>query len=54
MIPNVITSHPTAGWESRADSDWAVTSDPMHSSDMRSNIIDNDDDDDDEDDGDER
>ena len=56
MMPNVMTSHPTTGWESRALSLWAVTNDPMHSSDMRSNIIDNradDDDDDDEDDEDE-
>jgi hypothetical protein len=43
-----MTSHPTTGWESRALSLWAVTNDPMHSSDMRSNIIDNRDDDDDD------
>ena len=48
MMPNVMTSHPTTGWESRALSLWAVTNDPMHSSDMRSNIIDNRDDDDDD------
>lgn len=39
MIPMVMTSHPTEGWARRADSFWAVTSDPMHSSDMRSKIM---------------
>jgi hypothetical protein len=35
-----MTSHPTVGWDNRALSLWAVTSDPIHSSDIRSNIID--------------
>mmetsp|Transcript_7195 Transcript_7195/g.11308 ORF Transcript_7195/g.11308 Transcript_7195/m.11308 type:complete len:205 (+) Transcript_7195:944-1558(+) len=42
MIPMVITSQPTDGCPRRADSDWAVTRDPIHSSDMRSNIIERD------------
>ena len=42
MTPMAMTSQPTFDWPSRADSDWAVTSDPMHSSDIRSKIIESD------------
>ena len=49
MMPSVMTSHPTVGCERRADSFWAVTSEEMHSSDIRSKIIQSDDDDDDDD-----
>ncbi len=38
-MPRVMTLHPTAGWESRADSNWEVTRHHMHSSEMRSNIM---------------
>ena len=46
MMPMVITSHPTEGWPRRADSPWAVTSPPMHSSDIRSKIMESEEDDD--------
>lgn len=39
MIPRVMTSHPTVDWERRADSFWAVTRLLMHSSDIRSKIM---------------
>ncbi len=39
MMPSVMISVPTVGWQRRADSFWAVTSAPMHSSDIRSNIM---------------
>jgi len=39
MMPIVMISVPTVGWPRRADSFWAVTSAPMHSSDIRSNIM---------------
>jgi len=38
-MPMVIISVPTVGWPRRAASFWAVTRAPMHSSDMRSKII---------------
>mmetsp|Transcript_18714 Transcript_18714/g.28415 ORF Transcript_18714/g.28415 Transcript_18714/m.28415 type:complete len:365 (-) Transcript_18714:494-1588(-) len=41
MIPMVMISVPTMGCPRRAASFWAVTSAPMHSSDMRSKIMDN-------------
>mmetsp|Transcript_18972 Transcript_18972/g.41121 ORF Transcript_18972/g.41121 Transcript_18972/m.41121 type:complete len:332 (+) Transcript_18972:307-1302(+) len=44
MMPMVMTSHPTLGWARRADSPWAVTSEPMHSSDIRSKIMEREDD----------
>lgn len=49
MTPSVMTSHPTVGCERRADSFWAVTSEEMHSSDIRSKIMQSDDDDDEDD-----
>ena len=48
MMPSVMTSHPTVGCERRADSFWAVTREEMHSSDIRSKIIQSDDDDEDD------
>lgn len=43
-----MTSHPTLGWERRADSVWAVTSEPMHSSDIRSKIMESEEEDEDD------
>lgn len=38
-MPRVMTSHPTVDWERRADSFCAVTREEMHSSDIRSKIM---------------